>query len=522
MKHPGADQLGAYLDGALNDPTRGETERHLAECAPCRTSLEELRMLDADMSAALTHDPGEAYFETFAARVEDRIRAEGLAGAGARARSGLGSWFTSPRRLAMVGAVAVVVIGAGLVVLVSREGPLQRLRAPAPATRLDAPAGGPQEARLRDAEQAPSDDAFRAADGTAGNERAPVGSSSGRAAEPTHAYEVRRNEAGEDVPVKEGRRAIFAQPPAAPPAPAGGEGVRVSKPQQAEPMAAAPAREEAAMQKAAKSSVAAERQSTDELNRLKAQNVAPATGDTRALTEGDMKQHSGALEASGPPVCGVVRDRAGRPVAGADVTVAETGASARTGPDGRFCVRAPAGPHTLTVLALGYHETRRAVDRARDSGELALALDPVAVLGGPAPPRVAGGAPAPPPTTFTRMLEPEDAFSVLPDAPRAIARDAQRAGGRARDETRAGQSSSAAVQWDTAAATWARLLPQVKGDLEIATRHELAIARFSAWESWPTHARQLAADEALRLYVQRAPAGPQRVQAEEWLRRLAR
>lgn len=520
MKHPGADALNAYVDRALSGTAREETERHLAGCDECRAHVETLRSLDAGLARSLTHDPGDAYFETFAARVEDRIRAEGLAGAGAR--PGWASWLASPRRLATAGAIAVVVVGAGLVVLVSREHPLQRLRAPATTDRT---------ARLdTDRERSSALSAAEPAEETANREAkesddAASRTSDLRDAQSARAYEVRRNEAGEEVPVRTDRGPGFAQPPASAPAPlAPGEGVRVTKPQSVEPMAAASgAGAAAAMQKsAAKPEAASGQQSADELRQLKAQTVAPATGAKRAIgATNEGAAQSLALDGPAVDLCGIVRDRAGRPVAGADVTVAETGTSVKSGADGRFCVRTTSGARTLTALALGFHETRQTVDAAKDRNEIALALEPVSVLGAPMP-SLAGGVRAGRPEEQAYMLEAEDKFSVLPDAQRAIAREAQQAGARARDAMRGSEGARAAAEWDTSAEAWKRLLPQVKGDLEVATLHEISLARFQSWQQFATRAREVAAVDALRAFIARAPAGPDRLQAEERLRRLPR
>jgi hypothetical protein len=51
-----------------------------------------------------------------------------------------------------------------------------------------------------------------------------------------------------------------------------------------------------------------------------------------------------------PRVCGQVVDARGRPVAGALLTVASTTMQTRTGADGRFCLRAPAGTQWVDLL----------------------------------------------------------------------------------------------------------------------------------------------------------------------------
>ncbi len=130
MNHLTEDQLSALADGgpvlragASAAAAREEAERHLESCTACRDALAGLLAQDRDLRGALEHDPGDAYFETFAARVGGRIRAAGLRGAQARAPEGRGlaDWFRSPRKLAVVGVVATVVVGAGIVMLSTRE-----------------------------------------------------------------------------------------------------------------------------------------------------------------------------------------------------------------------------------------------------------------------------------------------------------------------------------------------------------------------------------------------------------------
>jgi RNA polymerase sigma-70 factor (ECF subfamily) len=108
MSHLTPEELSARFDDALTPARAAETDRHLASCEICRAALAELAAQDDALGRVLSHDPGEAYFGSFAARVEDRIRAAGMRGAQAKWEGGLRSWLRSPRRLAMAGVVAAV------------------------------------------------------------------------------------------------------------------------------------------------------------------------------------------------------------------------------------------------------------------------------------------------------------------------------------------------------------------------------------------------------------------------------
>lgn len=172
MNHLSDEQLSALADGgpalragALAGGARAAAERHLESCAACRDALAGLAAQDRDLRGALEHDPGDAYFETFAARVGGRIRAAGLRGAQARAPEGRGlaEWFRSPRKLAVVGAVATVVVGAGIVMLSTREATVPALREQAleraagqAAPMAGAPAPPQAQPPAADADRAPA------------------------------------------------------------------------------------------------------------------------------------------------------------------------------------------------------------------------------------------------------------------------------------------------------------------------------------------------------------------------------
>ena len=114
-------ELSALVDGALEGRDLEHAEAHLSRCAACRDWLAALSAQEEALQRVLAHDPGEAYFEGFADRVGNRIRAQGLAGAqqrGAAERPRPGSAWGAPRSLAWLGAVATVVVGVGFPVLI--------------------------------------------------------------------------------------------------------------------------------------------------------------------------------------------------------------------------------------------------------------------------------------------------------------------------------------------------------------------------------------------------------------------
>ncbi len=135
MTHLTPETLGALHDASLDARARAAAEAHLAGCAECRERLAELAAQDAALSRSLAHDPGEAYFATFADRVARRLADDARAGA-TPALSGWRLWL-APRRLAWAGSAVAVLIVAGIVAI-QQEQPI-RLPASGSAARATAP-----------------------------------------------------------------------------------------------------------------------------------------------------------------------------------------------------------------------------------------------------------------------------------------------------------------------------------------------------------------------------------------------
>jgi anti-sigma factor RsiW len=144
MNHLTDEQLAARLDGSRSPDAEG----HLAGCEECRARLAELSSLDDALARALDHDPGEAYFASFADRVAARI-AQDAAPAPASAtadvtRRGLFGWWNSPRALAWAGGAVAVVAVAALAVVITRDHgvrPLAGRTAPSEVGSTAAPHG---------------------------------------------------------------------------------------------------------------------------------------------------------------------------------------------------------------------------------------------------------------------------------------------------------------------------------------------------------------------------------------------
>ena len=467
MRHLTEERLSALVDGVLEAGARAAAERHLEACAECRAALAGLVAQDRALASTLDHDPGEAYFESFAGRVGGRIRAAGLAGAQAREPEGrsLADWFRAPRKLALLGVVATVVAGAGIVMLSTREMRVPALREQEIESRVaqeappaPSPPGTPPESRTvappgtlgappPAAEPVVPPPAAGSAKGAAGPRDDSRAKSALESREPTalsardegassdRAVEVRRNAAGDEVPVGPPKGFVYRPRQTAPaPRPAvPGEPVHVQKPQYAEPLGAG--------------------QRADALRG----GARPLSADARAPA-------SPVGQAAPVAVSKAAVVEESKPV---ETSIAEPAVTAR---------KELAAPGRV----FGYME-----------GEDRAGRGPVLQVRG----------------------TPE-AFDGLPARPRALAKTAQRL-------TTIAESIRLAPAWDSAAAAWEPVIEGVLGGpLESETRFQFARARFMAWQRAPSEKRGAQAGPALRAFLAHAPQGAERDSAQAWLERL--
>ena len=482
MNHLTHEQLSALLDGALSTSAREQAERHVAECPTCRDALAALADQERTLSTVLQHDPGDAYFESFAARVEDRIRAAGLQGAQARQGDAWLGWLRSPRRLATVGAVAVALAGAGVVMLTTRLeradlGGLQTQQEsgakeqPTPPESQTGPAAEAPQNRIdlqkkadefAEAVPAPVTDAKVERDQVAAREEL---KDAARNVAPSRLKASRRTAAGEDVPVASQAAPAPAQPPVT---------EKTSGRLLVQPPAAPMAREAAGLR------------------------AGEAQRDERATTAGEL--------------CGQVLDANRNPVARARVTLVENGQSVPTDSQGRFCIDAAPGEHALSVMAVGFQETRLTA-RTGTGSELAVRLNAVPVLGTSRP--MASAPDATEPTYGYLAREATDVFSALPDSPRARVREAQ-------SLTSEGRTRGSVSRLEQAAQRWEQVIPGLRSEGMVAeARYRLAEARVLAWQLSPNAARRAAAMTAVRRALESWGSGARGITLRTWLRDLA-
>ncbi|MCC6348404.1 MAG: carboxypeptidase regulatory-like domain-containing protein [Candidatus Eisenbacteria bacterium] len=104
---------------------------------------------------------------------------------------------------------------------------------------------------------------------------------------------------------------------------------------------------------------------------VQASRPAPAEASPTRASETEATD-----SASWPLLCGIVLDETGAPVAGARVTLADLDLGARTDRRGRFCVAAPPGDRTLSVVATGFVTSRRVVSLGTENLEVSIPLTP--------------------------------------------------------------------------------------------------------------------------------------------------
>lgn len=574
MKHLSDEQLGARLDGELPAKAAEAAERHLAECSVCRERLAALSGADASLSSALSHDPGEQYFETFAERVQVRIAA-GAAKAGpreARAADGApsgGGWFSRPSTLAWAGAaVTLVAVGVFALQIATQPGAGARhanerqnilgQSAPedtkersnsqvAPEGReadalarggadANEPRAGAARVRMAQGSQLDSRGEPTAAAPHALEMRAPVQEEKSAGAKnetttPSRMQPVRTLPNGEQAP-SQSPAPLMAAPPksfAAPPT----DAAKTQKPA-ARSMAPAPASAPPAeMRKstATRDLEANAKRVDEQLQKQKAVAAAPPPKVSGAVTQSseiaDGVKSPDADQATPFKLCGKVTNAQGRTVAGATVTVVETGHSVSSGSDGSFCLEAPSPGATLSVLSLGYQEYRAKVSEEVSVAPLAVTLRSVETLG-------PGGTPTarletvPAPVATKGFANPSSGMAGKDAAKLGAASTIPALPGETPDATAARRASEEALRsnspllWSKAGGLWTGVAASAKTEAAAnEARFRTAEARMHTWRFTHAGADRTAAAMAVDGFLAKAPAGEQRRFAENWRGELA-
>jgi hypothetical protein len=476
MNHLTPDELSARLDDALTPARAAETDRHLASCETCRAALAELAAQDDALGRVLRHDPGEAYFGSFAARVEDRIRAAGMRGAQAKWEGGLRGWLRSPRRLAMAGVVAAVLGGAALVIITARmDRPEQALLESRPVARAIAPPPATPKEQAATPEEAPELSA-RANEAMKDDKLA--------ALPPQQEAGARQKELAKNEVVSPAPSAVSSRAMVAP---------------RTDAEAGAPAPPSASLAQPPSAAMAPSPGGT-----LAQRKAAPAMGEAFTRDQSPKLESLNFNQAT-TSLCGRVVSTQGRPVAGAVVALGDIGLTTQTDTQGNFCFDAPAGSHPVTALAVGYKQGQ-GQGQTGAAQPLEIRLSPVQVLEGPEPKA---------PSLETRRAEIAGAFAEAPPSARTAADEAEALYAKAR-------ASGSAADYEAAAARWQKIVPGRTGAALEESRFRLAEARYQAWAAEPNPTRQHAASDALIAYLRYANTGAKRDQAASWLSRVLR
>jgi anti-sigma factor RsiW len=554
MSHLSDTQLSALLDDALGAAERAVCEAHLAGCEPCRTRLAEYAALDVSVGSALTHDPGDAYFASFAERVGARIAA---ADTPATTQATTSSWwallFTS-RGLQFAGGTAALVLTAGLAWLSLGQhsdlpGALRGGRSPrAGASAQNPVAHAPTLAP--NALTAPGGAAASRAD--AASENAPP--ARGEAARSPERLQKAATSARHDQasPSREPSdlrsREVVAAPDLAGTPPEGqtarldqlgtpeneshaavGSALAPPSPPSAPAKATTPASETKQRAKAALGAVRALFRDVPSAPRVPAPAaLAPKPATIVNTPAKDERQASGGRadelsvlaseqKEQQDTRCGVVRDRTGVPVAGAQVTVVgDHMSSVRSLADGSFCLPASKPGDSLSVLRVGYAPVRMVLTPA---SSLAIALDPIATLGARSG-LTMGGRPAlrlsPPPALDSPSAAPaRDAFAAQSAAVRASV-------SAAREVTVSARREHSVAGYEQAAALWQTISTGVSLEPAFAARFQSLSALREAQRLEPSGERLARLRKGLESFVDDAPRTlPERATALRWRSELS-
>ena len=223
----------------------------------------------------------------------------------------------------------------------------------------------------------------------------------------------------------------------------------------------------------------------------------------------ETKSASGAEQAT-IHYCGVVKDSRGQPVPTASVTLVSEGRGVSCDAQGRFCIDAPPGDQTLSVMAVGYAPLRTDVRVEPDAPPRTLTLIAISVIDGSEALRgnlrtLAGHA---------QTGAPGEASLGFPDTVQTAASRAVRA-------TLEAERTKSPQRYDAAALEWERFRDHTTdASLQMEARFRAAESRYRAWLLGPTPKRVADANEALTGYLVRAPLGARRDTASTWLGRV--
>jgi hypothetical protein len=529
--HLTVHQVSAHLDGALVGTSLDLVVRHLKQCEACRGELAALRAQDQVLARLIAHDPGEAWFEEFHEELERALSGDPpVAPKPAPApapepeaelpsprpevetapplvppivpvsaapmtpivprdipgRPTVHVRPAPPRRHGglLVGALGLLVLGGAAWLLVRTGVGEQVSRGIASVAALVPPAPAPTPV------EPPVDTPIVAAPGSA---------ETSTPAETPAALDAPPADVAID-PAEERGAPGTLPPREAPPPVVHNEATRQRERKLDPPASAAPARE---------ASPPPERAPRSTVVRETAASIPPARGTTvpretpPAARPVPPRSPSPSVPATLGLLCGQVSDEDGGPVVGAQVMMADAGVAVVTDRAGRFCVSAPVGERTVSVLAMGFKPARRVVTVAATGTDFTVALATAA-------PIAAGGARAPASTSGSEA----DPFATLPAPLIETARAAERLG-------REALGVGSPRLYDQSASEWERLIRSLgDGSERTEARWRLAEARYRAWDLDPSPIHRDAALAAVEAYIAASTGGTRQSEARGWRTRL--
>src|SRR5689334_7723247 len=110
-------RLSEYLDGDLSDEQRAGLEQHVATCAACSATLEDLRRVVARAQALEDREPATDLWRGIAKRIASDEGAEVVPIESRRT-----GWMTIAKWQLAAAAVVLVTLGGGATLLVQRMG----------------------------------------------------------------------------------------------------------------------------------------------------------------------------------------------------------------------------------------------------------------------------------------------------------------------------------------------------------------------------------------------------------------
>ena len=507
---------------------------HLTECAECREALAELERVDASLARSLAHDPGDRYFERFASRVSERIAAEIRAASAPRraARGGFLAWLLTPQGLGLAGsAAAVLVVGSLVYFQTQRASDLKRPElaarsdqvAPAPS---DAAKNAPQreEAGLKESERRLDQLSPPGAGAPAATAVPPVAEKSNEFAPAPTSNDAgalqKRRDADEGATAS--RQPSPTPPAAAPTSPeagartgaASGSMTHVEKTKRGEevPVTTKKMQGMPAPVTSGSSGPVAIKPEAQVMSGRSADSALQFHQEMNAKSTLDARDRAAPADASAQvQLCGRVTDGEGRPVAGAEVAVADVGRSVTAGADGRFCLQSPPGEHTVSVLRVGYEPLRQTITVAGAKSDMKLALRSVTVLQSPG-----GGS-----LGFT--AEPKSGAASGAGWTGGWPAPVQQDVGLAQSTTELAARTKSAARYEDAARVWERVLTRLGSPAaQLEARDRIGENRWLAWQLDKTAARAANARTALTTFLGLRPTGERATLARERLAALGR